>query len=388
MILLFAPHLGAMAEVSKEQLAEIYRDKLPHLRQYIIATHTVISMYDGSATPNLVLDLEYEYARKNDDGALTKTSLDPSTNRAKVLYRDVLCGGVYKALFTEESKDKYSAIIWADGFGARIGQFGGTFLGYSLLSPLYFDTEGRPTHNAANSDLTALMAQPDSRVLPELHDCGGHPCYVIEWGPEDALIARWFLDESLGFAVRRVEAIAGAPDSSRYLKYEVDFDNFNEVAPQLFLPGRGFQTSYLEGGKNLFYTLEWTDIRATVDREVPEALFVLEFPEGTEVTDDIAHTQYIHPYRVSGEESQLLSVAQSSLSTITKGMEKDVSAGAVVAPSPMIGIERDKGNPSGSRLAQDRRWLTSAMAWAFAVAGLCCVVMVCAKTLRREKRKP
>jgi len=271
----------------KTTIEDAYRRKYEHLESYALhySEESVRVGAESSAVVSLV-----EVLTRGDDKAVRESALAPSTGgRSDVVA--VATGGVYRRLFFSREDGTCRGHVRKESAAFKFETLGVTPLGYSMLDNMRWPKDKVLHPNGANNDMTVLMNLPDSRVLPETAHVDGHECYVIERGPQEHPWTKWYLGKDVGLAVCKVEAYA-REGSSRFLGFSVTFGDFAQAAPGLYMPREGEQTSYGVDGA-VHSRRRWYDISLNLAPDIPKDAFVLDFPDGTEVTDEDTRKEYI-----------------------------------------------------------------------------------------------
>lgn len=156
------------------------------------------------------------------------------------------------------------------------------------------------------------------RVAPVKEDFDGKSCWVVEWPGMD----RIWIDPARGFAVPRREYTWG---QGKPLRYAIRNHDYREVKPGLWLPFREVEDRYA----SIISEKEsvWGKIAATTEyhlievefNNVPESLFEVRLPPGTQVADMIRDFRYT----VSG---------QNDTDPFTAEIEKARREGAGIVP--------------------------------------------------------
>ena len=139
-------------------------------------------------------------------------------------------------------------------------------------------------------DDPAMTYHEDVRVLPETEDVDGHPCWVLEHGDW-----RQWLGQDLGLAVVKKESFGRLQDGQE-IKTSLHCQDFEELAPGLFLPRTLTQESLSPNGDRAIHTYTLTNIE--FNPEIPESEFDLQFAPGVQVHDE---TRWLFKDYVVGE---------------------------------------------------------------------------------------
>ena len=268
---------AAASAATLEDIRTSYEEKLEHLRSYRIkyTRHWLQFSADGMVT------LERWELRElyQSDGFVGKRWRihEAPTDFSKswhvwAVYRD----GLYKmATYRDETHQESGEV-------RSFTEEQGNALGAS--SPL--DLVG--LHRTF--DDPAMTYHEDVRVLPETEDVDGHPCWVLEHGDW-----RQWLGQDLGLAVVKKESFGRLQDGQE-IKTSLHCQDFEELAPGLFLPRTLTQESLSPNGDRAIHTYTLTNIE--FNPEIPESEFDLQFAPGVQVHDE---TRWLFKDYVVGE---------------------------------------------------------------------------------------
>ena len=152
--------------------------------------------------------------------------------------------------------------------------------------------------NAQSCDMTVLMRASDIRFLAELVTVDGRECYIVERGPPEEPRQQWWLGRDLGLALVRYESHTTNPSVGRFLRFQLEFDNFVEIAPGFFMPHALHLDSWdvvkEEGADKVKKRSDshYVVTSLELNPEIDDDEFELHFPAGTLVDNRIAPTIY------------------------------------------------------------------------------------------------
>ncbi len=145
-------------------------------------------------------------------------------------------------------------------------------------------------------DVVALLKSEYSSIEPQTEIVNGHECIVVTLKYKDYTSYKVWLDPKLSFAVRR--KVNYNPEDCSKMWYQIENDAFVDCGNGLYLPSKTKKTKYLfkehpceEWGKESLVENFESPI-VSINKELPEELFDIQYPEGTLLIDNIAGLTY------------------------------------------------------------------------------------------------
>jgi outer membrane lipoprotein-sorting protein len=154
--------------------------------------------------------------------------------------------------------------------------------GYAML--VFFGPKGRWF------TFEELLAQPHEQQRADRVVEEGREYLVVGLKYDSTRIELWF-DPSVNYLVRRQVVIAQAgPKSGSEQRSEIYVHRFQEVSPSVFFPEFAELTVATNGTVSLHTSRTFTNVR--INDPIASDQFVMRYPPGTEVTDDIEKRVY------------------------------------------------------------------------------------------------
>jgi hypothetical protein len=310
--LFHAPFCAASNALTKEDVLTAYKEKFGYLKSWRIKYRvTSRDLYEGAYKDSVEL---HEFYGKGKRRGKVRSSLDVDTGAIKFHHKKVYNGCTVKGFHSKHKEGdvrKTSAtalLTWGST----------TPLGYAGLHEARRGRWWQFPSGAQSCDMTVLMRASDIRFLAEPVTVNGHECYIVERGPPEEPRGQWWLGRDLGLALVRYESHTTSPSVGRFLRFQLEFDDFVEIAPGFFMPHALHLGSWdvvaEDGVEKVKKTLDRNYVVTSVELnpEIGDDEFELLFPPGTSVKDEIAWRIYIAP---DGDRSM-----KSSLRTVWRRM--------------------------------------------------------------------
>lgn len=191
-------------------------------------------------------------------------------------------------------------------------------LGYALLFPMSRDSESEGDPSFGSTDLSILLALDGVSLHSEHDGPTNRDITVVEWNGSAGIHSRIWLDPTYGFAVAKRESYGSDEQNHTYTRFRVEFSDFREAAPGVFLPTTGRMIDFREDGSRIAEK-QWTEIKLDPNAVIDDSVFSLEFPNGTIVLDRATGEEYVHPLRgIRPERIDVENVGRESLTALTE----------------------------------------------------------------------